>query len=86
MCDLNAIHLNKRNKEIIDTREFNNANINVFKQAINEISWPSVFSDNSNPELSFSEFTETFLNAYNISFPTKKKSLKIQLIKAKVLG
>jgi hypothetical protein len=51
VCDLNAIHLNKRNKEIIDTREFNNANINVFKQAINEISWPSVFSDNSNPEV-----------------------------------
>jgi hypothetical protein len=50
-----------------------NANINVFKQAINEISWPIVFSDNSNSELSFSEFTETFLNAYNISFPIKKR-------------
>ena len=83
MCDLNAIHLNKRNKEIIDTREFNNANINVFKQAINEISWPSVFSDNSNPELSFSEFTETFLNAYNISFPTKKKVIKNSIDKSK---
>ena len=47
------------------------------------ISWQSVFSDNSNPELSFSEFSETFLKVYNTSFPVKRKVVKTNIDKNK---
>ena len=46
----------------------------------------SVFSDNSDPELSFSEFSETFLKVYNTSFPIKRKVVKTNIDKKKVLG
>ena len=46
VCDLNTFHFNKYTTQTTNTRVINNANINVFKQAIKDISWQSVFSDN----------------------------------------
>ena len=83
VCDLNTFHFNKYTTQTTNTRVINNANINVFKQAIKDISWQSVFSDNSDPELSFSEFSETFLKVYNTSFPIKRKVVKTNIDKNK---
>ena len=81
VCDLDTFHFNKYTTQTTNTRVINNANINVFKQAIKDIFWQSVLSDNSDPELSFSEFSKTFLKVYNTSFPIKRKVIKTTIDK-----
>ena len=44
VCDLNTFHFNKYTTQTTNTRVINNANINVFKQAIKDIYLGKVFS------------------------------------------
>ena len=83
VCDLDTFHFNRYTTQTINTRVIDNANVNVLKQAIKDKSCQSVFSDKSDPELSFSEFLETFLKVYNTSFPIKRQVVKTNIGKNK---
>lgn len=63
---------NKRLNNIRYQRIITKSSTDTFKDAIKNISWSSVYREDTNPEKAFNEFLNSFLNEYKANFPAKK--------------
>ena len=72
LFSLLGCHKKPHQQKNLTSRNFSEDNIERFKNSLSAMNWQNVFSTND-PQLAFSNFSDTFLTLYDLNIPVTTK-------------